>query len=104
MINGRFSNFMEYHPVNWSAWFDSRLQIFDEMPTDGFTFTVFVGCEIDRAGVLHQAPELFDDLGPTLREFVGGLEVVINIDSQTLRGKVGDMAYRGLHFVLRSKK
>jgi hypothetical protein len=90
--------------MDGSAGFDGRFEILDEMPADGLAFAVFVGCEIDRTGVLHQAPEFFNDLGAALSEFVGGLEVVVDIDSQSLRRKVGDVTHGGLDFIVGTEK
>ena len=94
MVNGGLGDFVEHHPMHGHTGLDRRLEVFDEVPTDGLTLSVFVGCQIDGTGLLGENSQLLDDLGATLGQFVGGLEVVVHVDGHALRGKVCDVAHR----------
>ena len=80
--------------MHGDAWLDGRLEVFDEVPADGLSLAVFVGCQINRTGLLGEYSQLLDDLGAAVGQFVGGLEVVVHIDGHALGGEVCDMAHR----------
>ena len=94
MVNGGLGDFVEHHPMHGDTRLDSRLEVFDEVPADGLSLAVFVGCEINRTGLLGEYSQLLDDLGAALSQLVGGLEMVVHVDGHALRGEVCDMANR----------
>ena len=93
MVDRGLGDLVEDHPLHR----DLRLQVLEQVPADGLALAVFVGGEVQLAGVLHQHPQLFDDLGAALGQLVRRLETVVDIDRQTLAGQVGDVADRGAH-------
>ena len=52
MVNGGLGDFVKDHTVYGHTGLDRRLEVFDEVPTDGLTLSVFVGCQIDGTGLL----------------------------------------------------
>ena len=54
MVNGGLGDFVEHHPMHGYAWLDGRLEVFDEVPADGLSLAVFVGCQINRTGLLGE--------------------------------------------------
>ena len=54
MVNGGLGDFVEHHPMHGHAWLDGRLEVFDEVPTDGLSLAVFVGCQIDGTGLFGE--------------------------------------------------
>ncbi len=67
----------------------------DEVPGDGFAFAVQVGCEEDFGGVLGGGAEVGDDFAAAVGDFVGGFEVVVDVDVEALGGDVADVADGG---------
>ena len=92
MIDGRLGDLVEHHAVHRRPRLESRLEVFDEVPTDGFALAVFVGGEIHGRRLLHELTQFLDDLGTALGEFVGGLEVIVDVDSKTLRRQIGHVS------------
>ena len=96
VVDCGLGDLVEHHPLHRHL----RLQVFEEVPRDGFALTVFIGCEIELRCVLQRRLEIFDDGLAALGEFVGGLEAVVDVDVQTLARQVGDVAHRGAHVVI----
>ena len=94
MINGGLGDFVKDHPMYGYTGLDRRLEVFDEVPADGLTLTVFVGCQIDGTGLLGEGSQFLNHLGAALSQLIGGLEMVVHVDGHALRGKVCDMANR----------
>ena len=104
MADGGLGDLVEHHAVHGHAGFDGRLQVLDQMPTDGLALAVLVRRQIHGAGLLHQLPQLLDHLGAALGELVRGLEVVVDVDGQSLGGKVGHVTDGGADVVLRAQE
>jgi len=82
-----------------------------EMPGDGLSFPVEVGCEPDIDGVLGGFLEIGDNGLFSGEDFVGGFEVVFEINSRNglfaafggLGGEVADVADGGLDDIIRAE-
>ena len=74
---------------------DVQAQGVGEMPGDGFAFAVQVGGEEDFGGSFHGGAKIGNDFFGAVRDFVGGFEVVIDVDIESLAGDVADVADGG---------
>ena len=90
---------MEHHAMHRDFW----LQLLEQVPGNRFAFSVFVGCEIESVGALQNVFEFANNGATTLGELIRRLEIVVDINSQTLAGKVGNMAHGGADFELWSE-
>ncbi len=88
VFDGGLGDFVEHHAVHG----DLRLQILLEVGGNGLPLAVFVGGEIHGRRLLHELTQFLDDLGTALGEFVGGLEVIVDVDSKTLRRQIGHVS------------
>ena len=84
-LNNRFFNrglgdFVEHHALDDNAW--SWAQDFQQMPRDGFTFAVFVGCEIQGVNFFQLRLQVFDDIFFVFRNDIQGRKPVIDIHAK----------------------
>ena len=93
LLDGGAGDLVEHHPLHRHP----GLEVLEEVPGDGLALAILVGGEVQLAGVLEGGPEVLDDVPAAGGELVGGLEAVVDVDGQTLRGQVGDVAHRGAH-------
>jgi len=98
----RLRDRVERHPLGIGRIDAEHLR---EVPGDGLSLAIQVGGEPDVLGPLGEPPELRDGLRLFTGDFVGGGEVVLEIDARHrllralwgLAWQVADMADRGLH-------
>ncbi len=91
-------NFVKHHAVHRHL----GLQLLLQVPGNGLPFAVFVGGEVEVGGVFERVFEITNDV--LLGDFIGELEVVFDVDTQTTRRKINNMADRGHHLEIRPKK
>ena len=71
-------DFVEHHAANGHL----RLQDLEEVPRDGFTLAVLIGCEEEFVGLLQELPQ-FGDLFLLVRvHHVIGFKAIIHVDSE----------------------
>ena len=70
------------------------LQLFLQVPADGFAFAVGIGRQVDLVHLLRRVLQLLDQLLLALDHFVLGLEAILHIDRQILLRKILDMPQR----------
>ena len=78
-----------------------QLQQLLQMPGNGFTFPVRVGCQINELGLVGGILQIVDDLALAVNGQIGGLEVVFHIHAQLLFGQVAQMSHGGLYLIAR---
>src|SRR5262249_35197975 len=105
-IDGAFRDLIEHHAEGGLGW-SLRNDLFGEMLADCFAFASVGGCGINRfsffCGLLQFRNDLLVVSFLRVRdELVRRLEVVIYIDSESLRRQIFDMAYRGLNQIVLS--
>ena len=88
LINCSLGDFVEHHPLYGHL----GLEVLEQVPANGLTLAVFVGCEIELARIFQQRPKVFDNNLAALGEFVGWFEAVVDIDGQTFARQVGNVA------------
>ena len=74
------SDLMEHHAIHRHVL--RRLQYLQQMPRDGFTFAILIGCEIERVSVLQCTTKFGNRVLLLVVHLVIGLEVVIGINAQ----------------------
>ena len=74
------------------------------MPGDRLPFSVGIGCEVDDVDFFGRFLELFDDVLFIGHRHIGGLEIVLNVDSKLFLGQIADMTDRRLKGILWSQK
>ncbi len=75
--DGGLGNFVEDDAFDG---FFVEIQRKGQMPGNGLAFAVQVGCQIDFGGILGDGPKFADEFFAGVDDFVGGLEIVFNID------------------------
>ena len=85
-----------------------RNYLFGEMLADCFAFAIRVSGEIDCFGFFRGFLELGNDLLVVSffrigNELVSGFEIVFDIDSETFRRQIFNVAYRGLNQIVLSQ-
>jgi hypothetical protein len=93
LIDRGSCDLVEHHPFHRHL----RLEVLHEMPADRLALAVFVGGEIQLAGVLQRSTEILDNLLAAVGQLIGGPEPVLDVDCESLRREVGDVAYRGAY-------
>ena len=96
VVDRRLGDLVEHHPLHRHL----RLQVLEEVPADGFALAVLVGREVELDGVLQRRPQVLDHLLAAFGQLVRRLEPVVDVDGETLRRQVGDVAHRGAHVVV----
>ena len=76
----RFGDFMEHHAVH----VDLGVEVLAQVGRNRLALAVFVGCEIDDACVFQVGFQVLDDLPAALGQLVCGLEIVVDVDGETL--------------------
>ena len=79
VVDGRLGDLVEHHPLHGHL----RLEVLEEVPRDRLALAVFVGREIELAGVLQRGLEILDDGLAALGQLVGRLEPVVDVDVQS---------------------
>ena len=93
MVDRGLGDLMEHHALHR----DLRLEVLEKMPADGLALAVFVGGEVQLAGIFHQHPQVPHHLCAANCQLICRLETVVDVDRQTLAGQVGDVPNRGAH-------
>jgi hypothetical protein len=93
LVDRRLGDLVEHHPLHRHL----RLEVLEEVPRNRLALAVFVGGEVQLVGVPQRRPQLLHDVLATIREFVGGLETVVDVDGEALGREVGDVPDRGAH-------
>ena len=73
-------------------------ELLGDVPGDGFTLAVGVGCEQEHIGLLRFGLELLQHLGLRLDDLVRLLEAILHVDAHLL-GQIFDVALAGQHLV-----
>ena len=73
---------MEDHALDGDFWFEH----FDEVPCDGFTFAVLIGCEVEFVGVLEEFLEFGDLFLLAGVHPVVGVKAVVHVDGELAVG------------------
>ena len=73
------------------------------MPGNGLALAVKVCRQVELVALFGRRLQLRDDALLARHDVVGRLEVVLDIDIQTLRGQIADVAHRGLDLVIRAQ-
>ncbi|MGC4089659.1 MAG: hypothetical protein QM756_17580 [Polyangiaceae bacterium] len=73
-----------------------------DVPGDGLTFAIRVGCEQDDVGLFGFVLELVEDLGLGLDHLIGLFEALLDVDAHAL-GQVFDVALTGKHLIAGTK-
>ena len=71
-----------------------QVERLDEVPGDGFAFTVKVGGEVHALGLGRELPQLGHGLDPALDNLVSGLEVASYVDAELSLGQIADVPER----------
>ena len=87
--NRPLGDFVEYDALGLVH---GETQHFGQVPCDGLSFAVFIGCEPDGLGLLRELPQLVDHLLLVARYFVDGLEPLRDVDAEVLLGQVADVS------------
>ena len=74
--NRLLGDLVEHHSLYWNP----RVQYFEKMPRDRFTFAVFIGCEIELVAFLKQGLELLNLVLLIRGHDIERLEVVLDVD------------------------
>ena len=74
-----------------------------KMPRNGFSFAVRVGCEIDEIALFGSRLDFLDKLFLALDDLVLGLEIVLDVHTQSALRQVAHVTHRGDHIVARAE-
>ena len=66
------------------------------MSSNGFSFAVRIGREVDNISFLGGGDEFFDDFFLLWKDRIGRFEIVFYVDAEFFFGEVADMTERGL--------
>ena len=100
MGDGVGGDLVEHHPLHRHL----RLEVFEQVPADGFPLAILVGGEIELAGILERGAQVLDHLLASHGQLVGWLEPVVDVDGKALGRQVGDVANRGAHVEVLAEK
>lgn len=92
--DGTLRDFVKDDATDWNT---LDVGCFEEVPGDGLTFAVGVGCEVYGAGAFSGLGKVLNGFLLVLRDLVKGLKVVGDVDAEAVLGKVPDMAKGSLH-------
>ena len=97
-IHRPLGDLIEHHAISRLSW-PFRNYLFGKMLADCFAFAVGVSGEINSISLFRGLLELRDDLLvislPGVGNYlVGRLEIMLDVDTQTLRRQILDVAYR----------
>ena len=90
MLNGRAGDLVEDHALDG----DLGLEDLQQVPGDGFPLAILIGCEIQLVRIGQQRFQPADHIFLRRMHLIGGREVVIDIDRQTLGWQVADVPNR----------
>ena len=104
---------MEYEALGLAL----RLQLFEQMPRNGLSLTVFICREVQAGRVLDHVPELLEVLLFLCGHDVEGFELLFDVDAELCpffalelgwhlagrAGQVTDMTYARLNTVVRAE-
>ena len=83
VVNSGLGDLVEYHPLHGHL----RLQVLEQVPRNRFALAVFIGREIELRGVFQERFEFFDYGLAAIRQLIGGLETVLDINIEPLDGR-----------------
>ena len=81
-----------------------QFQCFLQMPSDGLSFAVLIGCEPHHVGVLHSFLEFAHQRAFVVANLVLRLVVVVHVDTHLFFREVADVAVTRLHGVVFAEK
>ena len=101
-LDGAVGDLVEHHPPHLGSVDLGRL---DEVPRDGLSLAVRVGCEIDGRGGFRGVGNLLDDL-PLVRHhpILGHEAQVVDPHAHFPLGNVANVAHRGFGVILAAEK
>ena len=77
VADGRLGYLVEHHALDFHI--GGRRKLFQQMPSDGLAFSVFVGGQIDPIHAARQLLEAVDVLALVFVDHIDGFEVVVHI-------------------------
>ena len=98
--DGRLRDFVEHDATRFLR---VESEHFGEVPGDGFSFAVFIGCEPNRLRLFGLCAQFVNKVFLVRRYFVLGLERV-EVHAKVLLLQVADMSVAGHHFIVRTEK
>ena len=92
--DGRFGDFVEDDALRV---FLLQVEHFIEMPRDGFSLAVLIGCEPHRVGCLREFPQLGHKVFLVVRYLVFGFKVLFDVDAQSVLAQVAHVSLTCFH-------
>ncbi len=76
------------------------VDLFGDMPGDGFTFTVGIGCEVNRVGRFRGLLQIRHDLLLAFQDLIGRLKIIFYVDPEFALGEILDVTHRGADVII----
>ncbi len=92
-------DFMERHPVYFIF---RQIQYLSQMPGNGFSLTIRVGCQIHFVTMGSELLKLLDGFFLVLGNLISRLEVILNVNPESVFSadcQVADMSFAGNYFI-----